>query len=122
MNGRLVGIGILLAVLSSGLVSWHTDSMAVLGATPVGITIYLFVGVAGPQYVLSREFDDPLRLGVAVPAAVGALLALDWGVLGADLHGEVGVGLTAVLAVVVFGVLGGAVVREFRAGYRGETA
>ncbi|MDG5761154.1 hypothetical protein QA600_17635 [Natronococcus sp. A-GB1] len=122
MSGRLVGTGILLAVVTSGLVSWLTGSLAILGATPSGIAVYLFVGVAGPQYVLSRRLDDPLRLGVAVLAAVGALLALGWGVLGADLHGEVGVGLTAVLAVVVFGVFGGAVVREFRAGYRGETA
>ncbi len=118
MNGRLVGVGILLAVPSSGLVSWLTSSVGVLGTTPAGIGIYLFVGVAGPQYVLPRRSDDPLRLGVAVLAAVGALLALGWGVPGDGLHGEIGVGLTAVLAVVVFGVLGGAVVREFRTGYR----
>ena len=118
MNGRLVGVGILLTVPSSGLVSWLTSSVSVLGTTPAGIGIYLFVGVAGPQYVLPRRPDDPLRLGVAVLAAVGALLALGWGVPGDGLHGEAGVGVSAVLAVVVFGVLGGAVVREFRTGYR----
>lgn len=121
MSDRLVSAGIGLAVLASGLLSWITGSLAVLGITPAGIAVYLFVGVAGPQYVLARRRGDVTGLGIAALATCGALLALIGGVLVGNLHGEGGVGVTAVLAIVVFGVLGGAVVREFRAGYRGKT-
>ncbi len=115
---RLVGASLLAALVVSGAVSVTTESPAVLGMTPAGIAVYLVIGLAVPQYLLARRERSPLRLGLAAFGAAGAVLALVVGGIGGDVNATLSIGLPTVLAVVVLGVLLGAVVREFRVGYR----
>ena len=77
MNDRLVVGGCLvLSILSAGVVSTLTGSPATFfGATPIGIAIYLAVGIGLPQYLLSEKHGSPLRLGLAVLAVAGGSLA-----------------------------------------------
>ena len=121
MNDAVViGGGLGLAVLLAGAVSLLTGSPAILGVTPVGIAIYLGVGIGLPQYLLSRRDGSSLRLGLAVLAvAAGVILAAVGVALGAP-NDAWGIGIVPILFVVVIGVLVGSGVRAFRAGYRGE--
>ncbi|WP_114575841.1 hypothetical protein [Saliphagus sp. LR7] len=117
---RLVAGSLLAAIVATAAVSLVTESPAVLGATPTGIAVYLVVGLAVPQYLLARREGSPLRLGLAAFGAAGAALALIAGGIGGNVNATLSVGLPAVLAIVVLGVLLGAIVREFRTGYRSQ--
>ncbi|MFC6767759.1 hypothetical protein [Natrinema soli] len=109
------------AIVLASIVSALTESPAVLGLTAVGIAIYLAVGVGVPQYVLSRRSGSSLQLGLAVFAAIGAVIATAVGIATGSLHEESGIGLVSILLVVLLGNTIGAGVREFRAGYRSES-
>jgi hypothetical protein len=113
---RVVGASVTLAFLLAGVVSAITESSAVLGVTPVGIAIYLAVGVGLPQYLLSRRTGSRLRLA-CLAAAGGAFVAVA-GIGAGSLHAEWSGGLVAILFAVVLGNVLGAGVREFRSGYR----
>ncbi|MDS0474905.1 hypothetical protein [Natrinema sp. 1APR25-10V2] len=119
-NGLFVGGCLTLSVLFAGIVSAITASPAVLGVTPVGIAIYLTVGVGLPQYLLSRRSSSRLQLGLAGLAVAGGAVVLIGGVATGSPNAEWSGGIVAILLVLVL-VLGnalGAGVREFRAGYQ----
>ncbi|WP_254764569.1 hypothetical protein [Natrinema marinum] len=120
-DARLVGAGFALALLLAGVVSAITASPAVLGTTPVGIAVYLAIGVGLPQYLLSRHSGSRLQLGLAALAVVGATVAMIAGVVTGSPNAEWSGGLVAILFVVVVGNVVGAGVHEFRAGYRSRS-
>ncbi|WP_408958152.1 hypothetical protein [Natrinema sp. 74] len=117
-DARLVGISFTLAFLFAGIVSVLTESPAVLGTTPVGIAVYLAVGIGFPQFLLSRRDESALQFGLAALAVVGAAVAVIAGVVTGSPNAEWSGGLVAILLVVVLGTTLGTAVREFRAGYR----
>ncbi len=114
----LVGSSFVLALLLAGIASFLTEIPAVLGVTPVGIAIYLAVGVGLPQYLLSRRSGSALQFGLAAFAVVGAAVAVIAGVVTGSPNAEWDGGVVSILLVVVFGNAAGAGVRAFRAGYR----
>ena len=121
MNDSNVVAGcLLLAVVTAGLVGAVTASSAVFGATPVGVGIYLAVGIGLPQYLLYRESGSSLELGLAILAVASAALAVLLGLARGAPHGDWGLGLVTILLFVVLGNLLGAAVREFRAGFRSD--
>lgn len=117
-ESTVVGGSLLLAVALAGIAGLLTGSVSVLGVTPLGVAIYLAVGIGLPQYMLGRQRGSPLRVGLAALALIGAVLAVAAGVLTGTTTQEANIGIISILVVVVFGTLLGAVVREFRAGYR----
>lgn len=120
-DSRIVGGCLGLSILLAGAVSVVTGSSTVLGTTPAGVGIYLTVGIVLPQYLLYRETEAPIRLGLAALAVAAAALVVTVGLVRGTLHADWGPGLAAILLVVVLGNLFGAIVREFRAGYRSGT-
>ena len=120
-DSRVVGLSLLLAVSLAGVVSVVTDSLAILGQTPIGLAIYLAVGIGLPQYVLARRIGSPIRLGLAVLAVGGAALAILVGAAMGSLTGEWRIGIVPILFLIVFGILIGSIVREFRTGYRSRS-
>ena len=120
-DSRIVGGCLGLSILLAGAVSVVTGSSTVLGTTPAGVGIYLTVGIGLPQYLLYRETEAPIRFGLAALAVAAAALVVTGGLVRGTLHADWGPGLAAVLSVVVLGNLFGAIVREFRAGYRSGT-
>lgn len=114
----VVGGSLLLAILVAGIASLLTGSYAtVFASTPAGFAIYLVVGIGLPQYLLSRETGSPTQLGLAALSVVaGVLVVLGSLILGSPTQ-EWGAGFVLLFLVVIGNVLG-AIVREFRAGYR----
>ena len=117
-DSRAVGLSLLLAVGLAGVVSVVTESVAILGHTPIGLAIYLAVGIGLPQFVLARRTGSSLRLGLAVLAVGSAALSLFAGVVTGSLTAAWPFGIVPILFLVVFGVLIGSGIRAFRAGYR----
>ncbi|SDJ62097.1 hypothetical protein [Natronorubrum texcoconense] len=117
-DSRVVGFSLLLAVGLAGVVSVVTDSLAILGQTPIGLAIYLAVGIGLPQFVLARRTGSPLRLGLAALAIGGAALAVLGGAAMGSLTEEWRLGIVPILFLAVFGMLIGSIVREFRTGFR----
>ncbi|OLZ40869.1 hypothetical protein A6E15_07640 [Natrinema saccharevitans] len=117
-DARLVGGSVLCAFLLAGIVTVVTGSPALLGGTPIGIAIYLTVGVALPQYLLSRRRGSALRLGLASLTAAGAAFVLIAGVATGSPNAAWDIGLVGILFVVVLGTSIGADIRAFRDGYR----
>lgn len=120
-DSRIVGGCLGLSILLAGAVSVVTGSSTVLGTTPAGVGIYLTGGIVLPQYLLYRETEAPIRLGLAALAVAAAALVVTVGLVRGTLHADWGSGLAAILLVVVLGNLFGAIVRGFRAGYRSGT-
>ncbi|WP_440771590.1 hypothetical protein [Natronorubrum sp. DTA28] len=117
-DSRIVALSLLLAVGLAGVVSVVTDSLAILGHTPIGLAIYLAVGIGLPQYVLARRTGSPLRLGLAALAIGGAALTVLVGAAMGSLTEEWRLGIVPILFLAVFGILIGSIVREFRTGFR----
>ncbi|WP_226479429.1 hypothetical protein [Natrinema amylolyticum] len=120
-DARLVGGSLVVAFLLAGLATVVTESPAVLGVTPVGIAIYLSVGVALPQFLLARRYGSTLRLGLASLAAAAAAFVVIASVATGSPNAEWSGGLVAILFVIVLGTVLGAGVREFRAGYQSSS-
>lgn len=118
----LVGSCFVLAVSCAAVASAVTASPAVLGITPVGIAIYLLVGVGLPQSLLFRRTGSTFRLGLATLALVGGTTAVIVGVATGSPNAERSGGIVAVLLLAVLGSGLGAAVREFRDGYGSSTA
>ncbi|MCU4924400.1 hypothetical protein OB905_00170 [Halobacteria archaeon AArc-dxtr1] len=117
----VIGGSLGLAIVTAGATGLLLGSTAtVFGATPIGIAIYLVVGVALPQYVLSRETGSPAQLGLAALSIAGGVLAILGSLALGSATAETGVG-RVLLFVVVLGSVLGAIVREFRAGYRARS-
>ena len=108
-----------LAILSAGIVALLTGSHATfLGGSPVGVAVYLVLGIGLPQYLLSRESGSSLQLGLAALAVAGAVVSVLVGfAIGAPTD-EWPFGIALILLFVVVGNVVGAGVREFRTGYR----
>ncbi|WP_436344312.1 hypothetical protein [Natronorubrum sp. FCH18a] len=117
-DSRVFGLSVLLAVVLAGVASIVTGSFAILGHTPIGLAIYLAVGIGLPQYVLSRRTGSPLRLGLAVLAVGSAALSVLAGAVTGSVTAEWRLGIVPILFLLVFGVLIGSGIRAFRAGYR----
>jgi hypothetical protein len=118
-ESRVVAAGVLAAVGLAAAASYATGSAAVLGVTPLGVAIYVGVGVALPQFLLARRTGSAVRLGVA--ALAGGVAAFALLVDATAFGGAGGIDLVTALAVLVVGVTLGAAVREFRAGYRARS-
>lgn len=76
-NAILAG-GLVVALVATAVVSAVTTSAAVLGVTPLGIALFLVLGIAAPQSLLARTEGDRERLvfaALAVVAGVAVLLA-----------------------------------------------
>ena len=117
-ESAVVGGSLVLAILIAGTVGFLLGSSATaFGATPIGIGIYAIVGIGLPQYLLSRESGSPTQLGLATLAVGGGVLAMLGSIALGSATAETGAG-HVLLFVVVLGNVFGAVVREFRAGYR----
>ena len=119
-DSSLVAGCLALAIALAGLVSAVTESLAVFGSTPVGVGIYLAVGIGLPQYLLYRDGGSPVELGLATLAVASAALAVLLGLVRGAPHGDWGLGLVTILLFVVLGNLLGTIVREFRAGFRSD--
>ncbi|MXV61462.1 hypothetical protein GS429_05170 [Natronorubrum sp. JWXQ-INN-674] len=120
-EATVIGGSLGLAILTAGAVGLLLGSTAtVFGGTPIGIAVYLVIGVGLPQYYLSRETGDPTQLGLATLSVAGGVLAMLGSLALGSATAETGVG-HVLLFVVVFGSVLGAIVREFRAGYRTES-
>ncbi|WP_121740775.1 hypothetical protein [Natronorubrum halophilum] len=120
-ESRVVGLLLLLAISLAAVASAATESVAILGGSPIGLAIYLAVGIGLPQYVLARQTGSPLRLGVALFAVGAAVLSILAGVAMGTVTEEWGFGIVPILLLVVFGVLIGRSVDELRAGYRSRS-
>lgn len=122
MRSRNVALaGVVASVALALLVSALTNTAAYVELTPVTVAIYLLVGVAVPQYVISRQTGSATSLGLAAFAAAGGTLALGAGALTVGLMGTWGPDLIAVLLLVVVGSFLGEIGRAFLAGYRGAS-
>ncbi len=121
-DARLVCWCLLSAFLLAGIVTVVTQSPAVLGVTPLGVAIYLTVGVALPQYLLFRRRGSTLRLGLDSLTVAGAAFVLIAGVATGSPNAVRGGGLVGILFVLVLGNVVGAGVQAFRDGYRSSTA
>ena len=115
---RVVSGALLGAVLLAGIVGHWAGPETVFGGTPLGVGIYLAVGIGAPQLLLGGRRDEPMRLGLGALAIAGAGAAVIGGHLTGGVTDPGPTGVSTILAVVIVGVLAGAVVREFRAGYR----
>ncbi|MCT9095892.1 hypothetical protein [Haloarchaeobius sp. HME9146] len=89
-----------------------------LAETPLGVALYLVVGITLPQMLLARREGEPTRLGVAAIAGLGATLALAIGVLGDGVTARWGLPFIALLLFLTIGIGGGHVVRVAMAAYR----
>ncbi|MEF8773116.1 MAG: hypothetical protein V5A23_03610 [Halobacteriales archaeon] len=106
-------LGIVAAVVTAGVVGGVPDSAALVAGTALGAGIYVIVGVAAPQLVVSYRDGDPVSRGVgAIAAAAGVGV-----VVAGQVTSLAGRWFRGALLVVVVGTLFGVGVREFRAGY-----
>ncbi|WP_455449578.1 hypothetical protein [Natrinema thermotolerans] len=120
-DALLVGGCFALALLCAAVASAITESPALLGITPIGIAIYLIVGVGLPQSLLARRTGSALQLGLAALAVAGGAGAVIAGIATGSPNAELSGGVVAILLFVVLGNAIGAVVRQFRDGYRSST-
>ena len=118
-ESTVVGCALVLAILTAGTVAVVTGSYATaLGATPIGVAIYLAIGVGAPQLFVASAHESSLRLGLGVLATVGAVASLLAGIATNGLTAKWGVGVVTILLIVVAGVLLAAVARAFHAGFQ----
>lgn len=110
--------GVAASVALAVALSVATASSVALVLTPVTVAIYLVVGVAVPQYLVSRRTGSPTSLGLAAFAAVGGVASLVVGGLTVGPLEPWGSWVFALLALVVAGTFLGSVGRALRAGYR----
>ena len=110
--------GIAASIVLAFVVSVATATPIALVPTPLTVAIYLVVGVAVPQYLVSKRTGSPTSLGLAAFAAVAGVASLLVGRVTDGLLEPWGAWVFGLLAVVVAGAVLGSIYRSLRAGYR----
>lgn len=110
-------VGIIASLIINGVISAATNTATYLAVTPVGIAVYLMVGIGAPQAFLGQKNGTSMELGMGVLAIVAGLISLGLGVLGGEILADWGSGFINLLLILVVGIMLWAGVREFKEGY-----
>lgn len=113
----IVLTGIFASIVVNALLSTVTSPATLPAMTPLGIIVYLLLGLAIPQFVLSQRTDAPGALGRSALCTIAAALVFTAAHLDNGLTSDWGAQFVTVLLLVVFGVLLGTTIRAFARGY-----
>jgi peptidoglycan/LPS O-acetylase OafA/YrhL len=111
--------GVLAAVCVNAVLGYATGTATLLAVTPAGIAIYLFGGVAIPQFVVHRRTASTGALGASALAGVASGAVLVAALLDGGLYADWGGGFVTLLTLALLGVVLSASWRAFAEGYRG---
>ena len=115
---RVVVAGIVVAVCVNAVLGVVSGTATLLAVTPVGILVYLVVGVGLPQFAVYRRTASAGALGASVLAAVLSGTVFVAALLDGGLWSDWGGEFVTLLLLAVVGALLGASGREFVDGYR----
>ncbi|PGF14477.1 hypothetical protein CP556_20345 [Natrinema sp. CBA1119] len=110
-------VGVIASLAINGAISATTNTATYLAVTPVGIAVYLIVGIGGPQTYIGQQNGSSMELGMGVLAIVAGLVSLGVGVLGSGVLADWGTGFVNLLLILVLGIILWAGVRQFAEGY-----
>ncbi|WP_227134197.1 hypothetical protein [Halorubellus salinus] len=118
MDGRkVIAVGVV-AVCVNAVLGFVSETATLLAVTPVGILVYLVVGVALPQLAVYRRTASAGALGASVLVGVLSGVVLVAALLDGGLWIDWGSGFATLLLLALLGALLGASGREFVDGYR----
>jgi len=117
-ESRSVAFGPLAAIILAGVASYWTGQETLLGGTPLGVGIYLAIGVGLPQLLLWRRTSETARFAIGILAVGGAFLAVIWGFFTIGLAGTWHASISVILVLALLIVIGWTIVREFLSGFR----
>lgn len=109
--------GIITSLVINGAISAATNTATYLAVTPVGIAVYLVVGIGAPQAFIGQQNGTGTELGLGVLAIIAGVISLGLGVLGGGVLVDWGSGFINILLVLVVGIIFWAGVRQFSEGY-----
>ncbi|WP_323677736.1 hypothetical protein [Halorubellus sp. PRR65] len=119
MDERSIVVGgVVVAVCANAVLGAVTETATLLAVTPVGVLVYLVVGVGLPQLVVYRRTASTGALGTSVLVGVLSGAVLVAGLLGGGLWSDWGGWFAALLLLALLGVLLGVSGRAFADGYR----
>lgn len=110
-------VGVLASLAINGAISAATNTATILAVTPVGIAVYLVVGIGGPQAFIGQQNGSSMELGMGVLAIVAGFISLGVGALGSGVLADWGTGFINLLTILVVGVILWASVGQFSEGY-----
>lgn len=110
-------VGIIVSLAINGAISAVTNTATYLAVTPVGVAVYLIVGIGAPQAFIGQQNDSSMELGMSVLAIVAGLISLGLGVLGTGILADWGSGFINLLLILVVGIILWTGIRQFKEGY-----
>lgn len=110
-------VGIMASLAINGAISVATNTAMYLAVTPVGVAVYLIVGIGAPQAFIGQQNDSSMELGMGVLAIVAGLISLGLGVLGSGVLADWGAGFVNLLLILVVGITLWVGIRQFAEGY-----
>lgn len=116
-DSHVVIIGIVASLAINGAISVATNTATYLAVTPVGVAVYLIVGIGAPQAFIGQQNGTSMELGMGVLAIVAGLISLGVGVLGSGVLADWGAGFINLLLILIVGIFLGTGIRQFAAGY-----
>ncbi|WP_435362018.1 hypothetical protein [Haloarchaeobius sp. DFWS5] len=108
---------VILSILLNTVISAVTGTASLLAATPVGVAVYLVIGISGPQAITGQQYDSAVHRGMAALAALAGVGVLGIGLLGDGLLASWGIGFANVLFVLFAGIVCWAAANQFAEGY-----